>query len=269
MKFSLCFLLASLAVANAYLPKALQDKWGYLDSKEFAEKNPKVVGGENAKDGEFPYAVSLQMNQFIIGWSHICGGSIIAPNFILTAAHCCDAGSTFRILYGSLLRTGGIAITVIRIIKHDSWNTNTIDYDYCILQLSVSIQPGINAQVVVLAEKQHEDGEGCSVIGWGNTRGGQNSLATTLQVGRKECLDRQKCNDIWGSTNAVTPRMCCTFHSAKSACNGDSGGPMVNSKGEQVGVVSWGGSGCPVAVPSVYANVPNQLAWIKQQIGSK
>jgi len=90
MKVSIVLFLAFLAVANARFPKALQEKWGFLDSPEFAKLNPRVVGGRNAVDGERPYQVSLEKGYFGLLWSHICGGSIVAPNWILTAAHCTD-----------------------------------------------------------------------------------------------------------------------------------------------------------------------------------
>ncbi len=65
--------LTCLAVTNALFPKALRDRWGYLDSEEFAKSHPKVIGGDNAADGEVPWQISLQYLQWGIIWSHICG----------------------------------------------------------------------------------------------------------------------------------------------------------------------------------------------------
>lgn len=64
--------------------------------------NLRIIGGHDAQPGQFPYQVSLQI--CILGslCSHSCGGSIISPNQILTAAHCYQGGSfySYRVIAG-------------------------------------------------------------------------------------------------------------------------------------------------------------------------
>ena len=74
--------------AYARFPKSLQEKWGYLDTYE--SMGSRVVGGQNAADGDAPYQISLLQNYLNIFKSHICGGSIIAAQTVVTAAHCTD-----------------------------------------------------------------------------------------------------------------------------------------------------------------------------------
>lgn len=66
-------------------------EFGFGSTKDLKNRlfknNPRIVGGTNADVGEFPYQVSLQLKG-LLGGGHFCGGSIIAPNVILTAGHC-------------------------------------------------------------------------------------------------------------------------------------------------------------------------------------
>ena len=83
------FLFAVIYSAQARFPKSLQDRWGYLDTYEYAKNSTRVVGGSNAAQAEAPFQTSL-LKDYLIVKSHICGGSLITPSTIVTAAHCTD-----------------------------------------------------------------------------------------------------------------------------------------------------------------------------------
>ena len=85
--FKLVLLVAFAVTAQARFPKALQDRWGYLDSKEWSRNYSRIVGGSDAASGEAPYLGSLQKDYIIIK-SHMCGGSLITPQTILTGVLC-------------------------------------------------------------------------------------------------------------------------------------------------------------------------------------
>jgi trypsin len=98
------------------------------------------------------------------------------------------------------------------------------------------------------------------VSGWGRTSSGGSTSASLLQASLN-IVARATCNSLWGS-QSVTARMVCAHNSARSACNGDSGGPLTQS-GTQVGVVSWGPSSCvSTTLPTAYAAVGNLRTWI-------
>ncbi len=101
MKFSFVILLAIIAVANAYFPKALQSKWGFLD---FIESTPRIINGRDVNDGEAPHQISLIQSYFGgIITQHVCGGSWVSNNFVLTAAHCCHGYCIYSYFTFSLL----------------------------------------------------------------------------------------------------------------------------------------------------------------------
>ena len=91
MKFFTLFAVVGLLAlgAEATLPKQLQKRWGFIDTEEFNRATERIVQGEKADDKEAPYQTSMQQD-YIILKSHICGGSLITPQTIVTAAHCTD-----------------------------------------------------------------------------------------------------------------------------------------------------------------------------------
>ena len=104
----------------------------------------RIVGGEEAADGEFPWQVSLRQVAGL-GATHFCGGSVIDKDWVLTAAHCCAgqtplfmhvvAGGIERNHYEDEEQTRNIA----KIIKHPNYDASTITNDICLLHLSESL----------------------------------------------------------------------------------------------------------------------------------
>ena len=74
---------------------------------------PKIVGGQNAVQGEFPYIVSLRTGSF----GHFCGGSLIAPNWVLTAAHCVKGGSVDEVWIGLLNQKDTAGVEKMKVTK--------------------------------------------------------------------------------------------------------------------------------------------------------
>jgi len=263
MALKFVLLLALACTAQARFPKALQDKWGYLDTREW--NSNRVVGGSDAATAEAPFQTSLQRDYIIIK-SHICGGSLITPNTIVTAAHCTDgqtAGSLINRLGTNRRSTPGIPdIQTQRIVQHANYNPNTIENDISLLILASPVTPSATVAIIPINDTPLTGGEAVKVYGWGLTVGNSQNLPENLQVGDLTVLSNQACNDIWGSVNAIAPGMICTIHDTIQACNGDSGGPLVYNN-KLVGIVSWGPSGCPPGqYPAVFTRPEYYQAWI-------
>lgn len=165
------------------------------------------MGGKETEIKFHPYQISLQKN------GHFCGGSIIAPTYILTAAHCTNRQnvSKLQIRVGSSFRdTDGVMYKVEEIIQHTEYVASTTDYDFSILKLKDPIKFDENAQVISLPENQENEvvGSDAIVSGWGNTRNpiesGRKLRSVTVQI-----VDRDVCDDAYKEYYGITERMLC------------------------------------------------------------
>lgn len=128
----------------------------------------RIVGGFVTTIEKNPWQVSLQRNS-----RHICGGSIIASKWILSAAHCTTrrqaVGYTVRV--GSAnRRTGGTVIEVRNFFQHGRYRSRTLDFDFSLVQLKQPLNFTNQIQPIALPDAKYRISEGtiCSVSGWGN-----------------------------------------------------------------------------------------------------
>lgn len=234
------------------------------DHRDLETFQSRIVGGEDAPSGEYP---------FMVNWDKACGGSLIAPNVVLTAAHCQSINGGVRIgsdrLNGGIFN-GGDTRAVIRKCPHPNYNSfGTTKYDFLLLELNESV----DYDVIKLNqdENQPQDNEMLTVIGWGTTSQG-GSQSNQLQQVSVPTLSPQDCQSQYPGVNKDI-HLCAGFtQGGKDSCQGDSGGPIFefDSSGEpiQVGVVSFG-NGC--ARPNnagVYARVSGVSDWIQTTMQS-
>jgi len=262
MKIVLAIVLANVAIAFAGLPlpEDLQEKWGFLMKED--PLGSRVVGGTPVASGGRPYQVLLRRSG-----SFTCGGSLIGSRTVLTAAHCVDGSENnpgvFTVTYNTLTQSGGTTVQVSKVVKHSQYSASSINNDYAILHLATAITPGTNAQIATLVPNGNDPSDGSAVIvsGWGRTQGG-GSISQNLLSAQLNIVARATCGSRWGRT--ITPQQICAHSTSRSACNGDSGGPLTIN-GLLAGVVSWGSSSClHQTLPNVYASVGNVRSnWIE------
>jgi hypothetical protein len=248
-------------------------------------RSPGIVGGEEAAPGAWPWVASLLqagVENSLDG--HFCGGTLIHPDWVLTAAHCTYDGrdrtldpADFDVILGrhQLSSAEGNRHTIAKIIRHPHYDHTQYDFDVALLQLATSAtQPPIR---LIHPEGVALEAAGVSamVTGWGLTIPGDgNSIPDALHQVSVPIVSHRTCTFSYGLlTEIISPRMLCAGYEAggHDSCSGDSGGPlMVYQPAEdgwvQVGVVSWG-IGC--AEPyyyGVYARLSQFTDWLNSQI---
>lgn len=230
-----------------------------------------IVGGQPVDIVDFPYVVA--MLHFGV---HRCGGSIVTPTKILTAAHCIrgvvTAFTTIR-AGSSYHANGGVTRQVRRTIEHEDFH---IPYGYNndvgLLLLADALVYGLGIQSIPMADSAatvRADSNGM-VSGWGYMQQNAWSIPDRLQAVSLPIVEQQQCVDAFARARpwpaVVTGQMLCAgFYETggKDACNGDSGGPLVVD-GVLHGVVSWGHGCAQPFLPGVYARV----SWFREWIDS-
>jgi len=238
-----------------------------------AQAQSRIVGGKPAKQGDYPYIVSLQED----GFGHFCGGSLIADKYVLTAAHCVGDGvdSVYVGLLDQKNTSSAENFKVVNIFVHPKNNSSTNDYDFAILELaqSSSFKP------VALNETEISFSAARPILattaGWGTTSSGSSSLPDVLRHVSVPLVTTADCNAKASYNGEITDSMICAGYKAggKDSCQGDSGGPLVVTQADGTtvlaGVVSWG-EGCAWKDKyGVYGKVSHVTNWIKATAGIK
>lgn len=234
-------------------------------------REPRIVGGKFAVVGQFPYQVLIYVNKD--SGMHLCGGTIISPLHILTAAHCLVRVHEERLeicaghIDRSISKANWIRRTASEIYIHEEYLEDKIYNDIAIIKLTEPfLLDGRVTSSLKLRNTEVAPGVFCTVSGWGTTEEG-GSVSTILQFVRLPIVDRNICSRQ-KHRRLLEGEICAGFSSGgKDACQGDSGGPLV-CDGYLTGVVSWGEGCARENKPGVYANVFWYKDWIEERTAS-
>ncbi|CAK8672551.1 unnamed protein product [Clavelina lepadiformis] len=265
--------------------------------KQFFLPNPRIVGGEHAVNGSWPWAVQIiksildsQLNQ---AEKFHCGGTVICSRWVLTAAHCFqnDIGFGFELQtylyilrFGKHLRDLGLPTPGTneqvpdKIFPHENYDFKTTTNDIALirlktpLQMTKTIRPACMPQYV--APSRHNSGWGprpgqtCFAVGWGSTTG-RGPRNTYLKEVRLSVRVVHLCESVYPNFHPHVS-LCVGGLGTDDTCTGDSGGPLLCKHGDRWyvdGVTSYGLECGVVGQPSVYTRMTTFSAWVRSKTG--
>ncbi|MFD6549517.1 trypsin-like serine protease [Streptomyces sp. NPDC058398] len=225
------------------------------------EKTPFIIGGSETTISSAPWMVQLSYYDSTAGTGSFCGGTLVAPNKVLTAAHCvagldwADNGAVVAGATGLLDSANGTVAGVHRQWSHPHFTSSTLQNDVAVLTLDRPLENQWAKLVAAGDSAAYKAGNSATVYGWGLTSGAADAdLSANLRKVTLPLVSDSTCNSamnsVLGEDDFVEGSMFCAGTPAtgadegtKSPCNGDSGGAVM-SGGKIVGIVSWGVSGC-------------------------
>ncbi|KAM7408819.1 hypothetical protein PAMA_002508 [Pampus argenteus] len=243
------------------------------------KKTRKIVGGSFITIESNPWVAAIFSRSFL------CGGSLIAPCWVLTAAHCFTDGEHTNVKRLSVY-LGKSAIndtgdreqkfTVEKLILHQNFNKSNFDNDIALLKIKTKdgrcAAQSASARTVCLppfhtrlpAEFQ------CIIAGFGKERSNAWGYSQLLKQAPVKLTTQSYCMSTLYNKNVITDNMFCARSPdwSTDACQGDSGGPLVCEISGRMflyGIVSWG-DGCALEnKPGVYTQVTNYNSWIAEK----
>lgn len=196
------------------------------------QSSPRIIGGDDAVVGRFPYTVSLQS---VSNLRHFCGASLIAPDMVLSAAHCSNLPSNVAVRTNAHQLNNPIdtseVLPVSQVVVHPDYASQArIDHDVMVLKLA---QPSMQRPLVRInpSEEVPAVGDLMYVMGWGTTISGQDAPPDVLQFSESFAITNEVCveislgGDVLGEDyeGDITDDMMCALEEGQGSCQGDSG----------------------------------------------
>nr|QKV49756.1 Blarina toxin [Blarina brevicauda] len=278
----MCFLLLCLTLTLAGT--------GAVPTGPSIEIHSRIIGGWECDKHSQPWQALLT---FTRKHNSVCGGVLVHPQWVLTAAHC--IGDNYKVLLGlhdrsseeSTVQEARVSarfphplynMTLLNLLLSHKMNLTffyktflgaDFSHDLMLLHLDQPVQLTDAVQVLDLPTQEPQVGSTCHVSGWGRTsQNYENSfvLPEKLQCVEFTLLSNNECSHA--HMFKVTEAMLCAGHmeGGKDSCVGDSGGPLI-CDGVFQGIASWGSSPCgQQGRPGIYVKVFLYISWIQETI---
>ncbi|GKQ36137.1 trypsin-like serine protease [Streptomyces sp. A012304] len=226
-----------------------------------------IVGGTTTTTTAYPFMMQITD----ASQSQFCGGTLVSPTKVVTAAHCMvgETTSSVRVVGGRTYRNGtnGTVSRVSKIWIHPSYSDVTNGDDVAVLTLSTSM-PYTTAKYVSSSQTGvYAAGTTARILGWGTTSSGGSS-SNQLRTATVPITSDSTCASAYGSDFVQSDMVCAGSTSGGTdTCQGDSGGPLLIG-GVLAGITSWG-EGCADAdYPGIYTRLTTFSSLVTAQVTS-
>lgn len=226
-----------------------------------------IVGGTTTTTSAYPFMMQItdaSQNQF-------CGGTLVSPTKVVTAAHCMvgETTSSVRVVGGRtyLNGTNGTVARVSKIWIHPNYTSATRGEDVAVLTLSTSMPYATAKYVSSTDTSVYTAGTTARVLGWGTTS--QNgSSSNQLRTATVPIVSDTSCRGSYGSDFVASEMVCAGYSSGGvDTCQGDSGGPLLVG-GVLAGITSWGEGCAQAGYPGVYTRLTTFSSLVTAQVNA-
>ncbi|MDH6624767.1 secreted trypsin-like serine protease [Streptomyces sp. LBL] len=226
-----------------------------------------IVGGTTTTTTAYPFMMQItdaSQNQF-------CGGTLVSPTKVVTAAHCMvdESTSSVRVVGGRtyLNGTNGTVGRVSRIWINPGYTDATNGDDVAVLTLSTSMPYTTASYVSSSQTGVYAAGATARIIGWGTTSS-NGSSSNQLRTATVPTVSDSSCTSSYGSDYVKSDMVCAGYTSGGvDTCQGDSGGPLLIG-GVLAGITSWGEGCAQAGYPGVYTRLTTFSSLVTAQVNS-